>query len=187
MSQSVVIFPGYAGQDIIDNIIQTAERSGYNPGKVFDPTNPEMVSVNSHRVCDVAEISVGVHYWLVSFIMHITKFANVDLQIDIEYPRDIFVNRYSVGGHYIFHHDIDWKKPTTQRKLSVVVQLTDPEEYEGGELEFEEVNHDEKTKQLIRQKGTVIVFPSYMRHRVTPVTKGERKSLVTWIEGPAWR
>jgi PKHD-type hydroxylase len=69
-----------------------------------------------------------------------------------------------------------------RRKLSLVCQLSDPSEYEGGELQINtgEIFTPEK------QKGTVILFPSYLLHRVTPVTKGTRRSLVLWIEGPAF-
>ena len=69
------------------------------------------------------------------------------------------------------------------RKLSVVVQLTDPDEYEGGEFKFKYVEQPEG----FNNRGSVLVFPSYLEHCVTPVTKGTRHSLVTWIEGPRWR
>jgi PKHD-type hydroxylase len=66
------------------------------------------------------------------------------------------------------------------RKLSVSIQLTDPKEYEGGELYL----YDGATGELMSNKqGTLIVFPSYVVHEVMPVTKGERNSLVTWVTG----
>lgn len=70
------------------------------------------------------------------------------------------------------------------RKLSLVLQLTDPEEYEGGDLEFfMGVQGIQAKKQL----GTIYAFPSYLVHRVTPVTKGTRRSLVAWVCGPKYR
>jgi PKHD-type hydroxylase len=80
-------------------------------------------------------------------------------------------------GHYDWHLDMG---PGKQRKLSLVVELSDPSEYEGGELQI-------NTGQIIvpeKDKGTVIIFPSYLLHRVTPVTRGTRRSLVLWINGP---
>jgi len=66
------------------------------------------------------------------------------------------------------------------RKLSVSIQLTDPKEYEGGELYL----YDSNEGQLMDKKqGTLIMFPSYVVHEVMPVTKGERNSLVTWVTG----
>jgi glycosyltransferase involved in cell wall biosynthesis len=82
-------------------------------------------------------------------------------------------------GHYDWH--IDAMKSCT-RKLSAVVQLSDPSEYEGGELQIQNggIHTVDKTK------GTCVVFPSWMSHRVTPVTKGIRRTLVIWLEGPAF-
>ena len=72
------------------------------------------------------------------------------------------------------------------RKLSLSVQLTPPEYYEGGEFEFP----DDKEKFNVedsKEQGTVIFFPSYMRHGVKPVTKGTRYSLVCWVKGPMFK
>jgi len=91
----------------------------------------------------------------------------------------------SDGGKYDWHHDVDWNSGDIgDRKLSVVVQLSDPSEYEGGYFEFQDV---ENPKEEMRDKGTILVFPSLLLHRVTPVTSGVRKSLVAWFEGPPWR
>lgn len=72
------------------------------------------------------------------------------------------------------------------RKLSITINLTDPNTYEGGNLKFDLGNH--KTEKfheatVARNQGTVIVFPSYLEHCVTPVTKGTRYSLVLWCSG----
>lgn len=86
------------------------------------------------------------------------------------------------GGKYDQH--IDRGLNTWTRKLSFVLQLTDPKEYEGGDLEL--IFGDEPT-QPKKEQGFVTVFPSYVLHRVTPVTKGTRYSLVAWITGPAFK
>jgi len=83
-------------------------------------------------------------------------------------------------GHYDWHVDMGSNK--ANRKLSLVCQLSDPSEYEGGELQI----NTGKVVVAEKSKGTVILFPSYLLHRVTPVTKGTRRSLVLWIEGPAF-
>ena len=70
------------------------------------------------------------------------------------------------------------------RKLSLIVQLSDPGEYEGGELQFmTEAVPVEKPK----TKGLVHIFPSWAMHRVTPVIRGTRKTLVVWVAGPKFR
>jgi PKHD-type hydroxylase len=83
-------------------------------------------------------------------------------------------------GHYDWHLDMGPNK--ARRKLSLVCQLSDPSEYEGGELQI----NTGRVFVAEKEKGTVILFPSYLMHRVTPVTKGIRRSLVLWIEGPAF-
>ena len=75
----------------------------------------------------------------------------------------------------------------SDRKLSMTIQLSDSHEYEGGNFEFRDDIQNMPPKEQLRKKGTVMIFPSFLYHSVQPVTKGIRKSLVTWIEGPAWR
>ena len=90
----------------------------------------------------------------------------------------------SFGGRYDWHVDHGGNHPG--RKLSVVVQLSDPSTYEGGELQLGQ-STDDKIEVTDKNKGCVILFPSYMRHRATEVTRGTRYSLVTWITGPPFR
>ena len=85
-------------------------------------------------------------------------------------------------GEYKKHHDVFWINGTNyHRKLSAVVQLSDPDEYVGGKLQFM-INRDIIDAPM--GKGTVIFFPSYLLHRVTKVEKGWRNSLVCWFHGP---
>ena len=71
------------------------------------------------------------------------------------------------------------------RKLSFVMQLSNPDDYEGGNLQL----LDEGGNSYIapRQRGTVILFDSRTQHRVLKVTKGIRKSIVGWTVGPRWK
>ena len=70
------------------------------------------------------------------------------------------------------------------RKLSVSIQLTDPKKYEGGELYLYD---SDKGHLMDNKQGTLIMFPSYVLHEVTPVIKGERNSLVTWVTGDQFK
>ena len=92
---------------------------------------------------------------------------------------------YEEGMHYNWHVDtfLLSGKPH-DRKVTVVCLMNDPSEFEGGELQLN-VNGQILEAQL--KKGSVIVFPSYILHRVTPVTKGVRKSAVMWLNGPAFK
>lgn len=84
------------------------------------------------------------------------------------------------NDHYDWHLD-SGEGNTVPRKLSLTVQLSDPSEYEGGDLQLQ-VSKDPTIMQ--RTKGLVVAFPSYTLHRVTPVTAGTRRSLVVWVGGP---
>ena len=64
------------------------------------------------------------------------------------------------------------------------MQLSDADSYEGGDLQFM-INN--KTVTAPREKGTIIIFPSFVMHRVTPVIKGTRESIVGWVSGPPYR
>jgi PKHD-type hydroxylase len=107
--------------------------------------------------------------------------------------------KYKKGQYYDWHCD-SWDKPYVEegptkgkiRKLSMTCQLTEGSEYEGGELEFDFKNYDphmrDESKHRIQckeilPKGSIIVFPSFVWHRVKPVTKGVRYSLVVWNLG----
>lgn len=84
------------------------------------------------------------------------------------------------NGQYDWHMDFGTGTAST-RKISMSIQLSDSSDYEGGDLEF--MVHRNIIK-APRNKGDVIFFPSYITHRITPVTSGIRNSLVTWFHGP---
>jgi len=89
------------------------------------------------------------------------------------------------GGHYSWHADWFVSNPGFyDRKISFILQLSNSKEYEGGDILFEGIEFDKKA---IRKRGTIIIFPSFVKHCVTPVTSGIRKSLVSWIEGPKFK
>lgn len=92
--------------------------------------------------------------------------------------------RYVSGkGHYDWHVD-SGPGVTSLRKLSIIVQLTDEAEYDGGDVEFQGPG---PVTRLPRKQGTFAVFSPFLLHRVTAVTRGERRSLVAWITGPPFR
>lgn len=87
-------------------------------------------------------------------------------------------------GHFDWHSDIGDGRIAAQRKLTMVIQLSPPDAYDGGTLELMPDSH---VRQAPRDVGTAILFPSFHLHRVTPVTAGVRWSLTVWAHGPAFR
>jgi predicted 2-oxoglutarate/Fe(II)-dependent dioxygenase YbiX len=92
--------------------------------------------------------------------------------------------RYDSGdrGFYDWHTDFAGLRPL--RKLSISIQLSRPEDYDGGDLEL---LYGTAPQRLDRARGSFLAFPSFMLHRVTPVTRGTRWSLVAWVLGTRWR
>lgn len=87
---------------------------------------------------------------------------------------------YMQGGFYNWHQD-HGNGEFSKRKLSVVVQLSDPDDYSGGHLEFY------SGERAISAQGSMIIFPSYQVHRVTPIMSGGRYSFAAWISGDSYR
>tara|TARA_R110002167_G_scaffold70564_1_gene199185 strand:- start:708 stop:1295 length:588 start_codon:yes stop_codon:yes gene_type:complete len=91
-------------------------------------------------------------------------------------------------GKYDWHVDTLWTDDNFfHRKISIIVQLSDPSEYKGGQFELHGGEPSKKERKLMNQKGSIITFPSFVTHRVTPVTKGRRLALIAWVEGAKFR
>lgn len=89
-----------------------------------------------------------------------------------------FTEYLAPDSHYTWHIDFD-AGAASLRKLSIVIQLSPPEDYEGGNLEI----FDEFVKSVPKKQGALVCFPSFVQHCVTPVTKGKRYTLVVWVSG----
>ncbi|PIQ26626.1 hypothetical protein COW36_01310 [bacterium (Candidatus Blackallbacteria) CG17_big_fil_post_rev_8_21_14_2_50_48_46] len=93
------------------------------------------------------------------------------------------VIEYGQGGHYDWHVDMGLGE-SSARKLSIVVFLSDRSSYQGGTLKL--ITGLRMEEDVPQEQGTVIFFPSYMLHRVEPVTQGVRHTLVIWAYGPCF-
>ena len=119
------------------------------------------------------------------------KLATVAAKINAQYynfdltgfgePLQLTHYDQSEHGMYGWHQDFGGG---ISRKLSMAMQLTDPSEYEGGNLE---VMTSAKPQAIRKQRGLIAIFPSYIVHQVTPVVKGSRQSLVAWVSGPTFK
>ena len=129
-----------------------------------------------------------------------TANANAGWNFDWSYSEQCQFTKYKKNQHYGWHCD-SWQEPYENqkdpnmngkiRKLSVTCSLSDAKDYKGGELEFSLRNNLEKdvstTCTEILPRGSIVVFPSFVWHRVKPVTEGTRYSLVIWSIGPPYR
>jgi len=145
--------------------------------------------------------------WIYKELHPYVRTANKDAGWNFEWDasEQIQFTKYKINQYYDWHCD-SWKHPYNKprnhlqhgkiRKLSMTCQLTDGSEYTGGELEFDfrnyEPNMRDEDKHRIQckeilPKGSIIVFPSHVWHRVKPVTAGTRYSLVMWNLGQPWK
>ena len=94
-----------------------------------------------------------------------------------------YIEYHAGFGRFDWHNDYAYVSKDSARKLTLIVQLSDPSDYEGGRLEV----FDTEPTPLPRERGAVVAFPTFVPHRVTPVTSGARRSLVLWAAGPTFR
>ena len=95
-----------------------------------------------------------------------------------------FTEYSAPDGQYDYHTDSMYN--SNIRKLSASIQLSNPNDYEGGDLRLYNQN-ETIDADAIRQQGTVVMFPSFIEHQAEKVTKGKRYSLAAWWDGPCWR
>jgi len=146
---------------------------------------------HNDRVSDVSWITINDDTQsLFQFIFDLScdadKHANWQFETGIVEPLQF--TEYKVDQKYDWHVDhLVGELEDTIRKISFSILLND--DFEGGELQIEagSPNTPERHHTVSLKKGDVCFFPSYSWHRVLPVTKGVRHSLVGWIRGPQWR
>ena len=150
--------------------------------------NKEIV-VKGYRKSEVIFIprnkhTLWLYYKLGELVTKVNKEMNWDFDIttmseQVQYAE--YNSEYK--GFYEWHLDIG-DNSSCKRKISISIQLSDEKEYEGGELEFKTgMTNIEAPKNF----NSVVLFPSYLLHRVRPVTKGTRRSIVLWISGPKFK
>ena len=163
-------------------------------------TGVELV-YNLDKDVRISDVSWTSEQWIYDTIWPWMEGANkgAGWKYDIIAAEDMQITRYKKGGFYRFHRDGSgdhlsaYDEPDNKlkngyvRKLSMTVLLND--NYEGGEFQFATYNEEKCEIHVpeFNKIGSIIVFPSDMEHRVAPVTKGTRHSLVAWFLGPPFK
>jgi hypothetical protein len=143
--------------------------------------------VKDHRLSYVHKIFLDEDSaWLYEIVVRVAQEENAlhyGFELDkIERPFEYV--EYEPGfGRFKWHDDYSHEGEEAPRKLTIIFQLSDPDDYEGGELQMFGV----PVATLPKKRGSILVFPAFVPHCVTPVTKGLRKAMVTWIGGPRLR
>lgn len=170
----------------LDQIVEIGLNSQAHEGQLSDgDTN------NNIRTCTLSWLMpTPENQWIFNSISNWLIDANAstyNFVIDQIEPFQFTNYKEDRAEFYAPHVDLVYgeRSAMTSRKLSLVLQLTDPASYEGGDLLIY-VGRD-KPVAVPRKRGAVVVFPSFMMHEVTPVRRGRRNSLVTWAHGPLFR
>jgi len=163
-------------------------RSLWQPDQTIDAkvnTGDQDIAKETLRKSEIMFIKPGGNEWIYDRLSNACIQANTGrYKFDITgFQTELQLASYGIKHFFDWHMDFG-SGDLSNRKLSITVQLSDPDEYEGGELQFM-INQTVFT--ATKEKGTAIIFPSFALHRVTPITKGCRKSIVGWISGPPYR
>lgn len=171
----------------LKKIYDGVEKLPFNQGTVFSSDDTEIIKdIRSSSIKWIPKNDEWM--WLYQKLMNMAyeanndawKFNLISAQELIQYTEYYDTNE----GHYDWHQDIG-PGIGSQRKVSITVQLSEPDEYEGGDLEM--WSGGQNVVSAERGAGVVFIFPSYMMHRVTKVTKGTRRSFVLWVGGDHYR
>jgi PKHD-type hydroxylase len=171
----------------LNKIYEGVAKLPFNDATVFGSDNPEVLK--QIRSSSVKWIPKNEEWmWLYEKLMDYASTANNEVwKFNLISAQELiqYTEYYDTDeGHYDWHQDIG-PGIGSQRKVSITVQLSEADEYEGGDLEmWSGGNHVAVAE---RGAGVVFIFPSYMMHRVTKVTKGTRRSFVLWVGGDHYR
>lgn len=181
------VWPAALDAELCDKIINTGLKYEVNEAGIGFGKDHKID--NDYRSSKIRWIN-KYEYFISALVLYFAKEANRNaLDMDIyDYITELQFTEYNeeYKGKYNIHNDVNWLgDPVSERKLSVVFQLSDPNTYEGGKFSFNNIPNP--TDNQFLQRGSVLVFPSFFDHYVTEVTAGTRYSLVSWVQGPKIR
>ena len=183
------IIPPHVCEEIIklglSSKVKTAVTAEQNSDKL---SNEELVNLQKIRHSNISWLGGE---WIYKWIRPCVQDSNKNWKYDINFVDNFQFTIYKENQFYDWHPDYFPSDRPRDRKISLTVSLSDPKDYEGGELEFivedvPEKRHSVICKELV-ERGSIVVFPSFILHKVHPITSGTRYSLVIWHEGPTWK
>ena len=192
--ESNLVFPGVFTAAQCQRIVETGLALEPRAGLVG--TLPDEYGADGEtRRARIAWIpSSDEHLWIFDKLARVAERANRMYEFDLlGFTEDLQFTCYDRAGSFYGWHQDGLEGELAGRKLSMVLQLSDPASYEGSDLEMFQIEQDypddlrAEWGRSVRGQGAVIAFPSYEFHRVTPLTAGRRHSLVSWIGGPPFR
>lgn len=181
--------PRLLSPETCSRVIETAQLYDQRPAVVGDGANARLD--RDYRRSTVRWLSYGpetsVLYEALTYALRWINDKTWKLELS-HFPGALQYTEYAAWDreHYDWHMDFG-PGEFASRKLSVSVLLTPGDDYEGGDFEFQDLAVSEEHRAGLREQGSAVIFPSFYRHRVAPVTRGKRISLVGWLGGPTYR
>ncbi|MBM3546928.1 MAG: 2OG-Fe(II) oxygenase [Alphaproteobacteria bacterium] len=162
-----------------DRIVETGQRMEAVAGGVNDPK--AAAGQNPVRDAVVRGLPWNADYgWIYERLLHhAAAYNQKSLGFELEGAETAQLLSYGPGQHYDWHVDIG-TSDLASRKLSLLLPLSDPADYDGGELEL---FFSDRPTPATRNRGSLIVFPSFVLHRVRAISRGRRFSLALWLRG----
>jgi len=203
LKHNVWFFKDGLDKKICNSIIKKNKKIKLNQATIGGTDNKSGIDKKT-RDSKVSWIKDSVIYEKINHFVNLAN-KNAGWNFNIDWNEDVQFTEYKSKQYYNWHTD-QWDEPYVDhvfpqynnkiRKISCSILLNDPQSYEGGDFEIGYTNKlcngtiDETKIKLekgkILKQGSVIVFPSFIWHRVTPVKKGVRYSLVNWVLGPPY-
>src|ERR1700743_267699 len=174
---SPLVFTGIFSLEECRRITALSETRRLRPGRMMD-ARPS-IRKSTIAWIEIADDSRWLYEKVWTTFQAVNRWFKFDLLGLVDETQ---FSRYAVGDGFGWHLDAGGRQTST-RKLSMSVQLCDDGDYSGGDLEMCACTQLDAR----RRRGTIIVFPSFLAHRVTAITRGSRCSLVAWAHGPVFR
>jgi len=183
-------YDGAFTSDEIDRIVREMDLLGTQPSTVIADNTANAVK-DRYRSSQQKMHGVNQYNkWIFDRLLNVSQEINEkDYNFDLWGFDHFQYTVYNVNEEYKAHADIIYtasKFKTLTRKLSISLVLSDNYDYEGGEFQIITAEQSEAST-VEQKKGRLIVFPSWMVHKVKPVTRGVRKSIVVWVVGPNFK
>jgi PKHD-type hydroxylase len=179
------LLPQAVSRDTCEQIVSVGLSLDLTQGPLHNNTTGERFFDPFHRMTSVGWIKE--HAWIGKLMHDFAEEANRDWGYVLDDADQPQFALYRKNDFFEFHRDLLRVRQGTIRKVSVVLQLDPPESYRGGQLEFLDDDVGILVPPAFAAQGSVAVFSSLLKHRVTPVKEGERRSLTVWFKGPPFR
>jgi len=176
-----LVFENVLTKEECEELVEKAKGEGQIKASTFGGTVDDTRKTNIRWLNDDDKFA-NIHLRLREY----TRIANESFGMRLSHlPALQFTEYEEVGHHYHYHHDVEFNDQSeTQRKVSLVLQLSDPDDYTGGEFSFKHL--EQPPEEMMMAQGSLLCFISYHEHMVSPLESGERRSLVGWYEGPRY-